>query len=452
MRSLPGRVLALLCLILVAYLAVGSLYAVKVPIWNAPDEPSHFNYVRHLAETRQLPVLQVGDYDQALLERLKATRFPRSESIDSIGYESHQPPLYYALASLVYTAIGGQPLETRAVALRMFSLALGAAALVVAFAISRRLFPKDHTLALGVVALIAFLPMRMAIYASVNNDVLAELVTSMVLLSLVAHWGRPWSRRQLALLGLLLGAALLTKVIAYVLVLLVPFGLLLSEKLRLQAEPRTIEKMLSGRLAKLVAQHTIIVYAFAGLLSGWWFARNLLTYGWPDAFGLIRHDAVVIGQATTGPLTLGVLRQFAAVFFQSFWGQFGWMGVPMDDRVYTALGMLSALAGLGLVLILLTRRSRPAATPRGYGGMLVLMGATVVLVFALVVQYNLKYVQAQGRYLFPAMVPIAAFLVLGWGEVLSERHRALLLGGLLAGLCSLDLVALYRFILPALGT
>ena len=44
-------------LILLVYLAIGVLYAVNTPAWQAPDEPAHYNYIKHLAEHRSLPCL-----------------------------------------------------------------------------------------------------------------------------------------------------------------------------------------------------------------------------------------------------------------------------------------------------------------------------------------------------------------------------------------------------------
>ena len=65
-----------LALIVIAYLAIASLYAVRVPAWQAPDEPAHYNYVHELASTGQLPVLRMGDYDQAYLEQLTSQGVP----------------------------------------------------------------------------------------------------------------------------------------------------------------------------------------------------------------------------------------------------------------------------------------------------------------------------------------------------------------------------------------
>ena len=88
--------------ILVVFLFVGTLYVAYTPIWQAPDEPAHYNYIRALGEGRGLPVMAPGDYDQAYLERLTAERFPPDLSIAPLEYEDHQPPLYYLLATPVY--------------------------------------------------------------------------------------------------------------------------------------------------------------------------------------------------------------------------------------------------------------------------------------------------------------------------------------------------------------
>src|SRR3972149_4171387 len=95
------------------------LYAVTVPRCNAPDEPAHFNYVRHLAERAELPVLAAGDYDFEYLERLKAARFPAQMPIDALRYEAHQPPLYYLLGAAVFRAGAPFGLAAQVLALRL---------------------------------------------------------------------------------------------------------------------------------------------------------------------------------------------------------------------------------------------------------------------------------------------------------------------------------------------
>ena len=67
-----------------------------------------------------------------------------------------------------------------------------------------------------------------------------------------------------------------------------------------------------------------------------------------------------------------------------------------------------------------------------------------------VVYYNLTYIQAQGRYLFPALPGLAALMALGWRELLFAglRPTAYLFASI--ALVALNFVAIYRYIVPAL--
>ena len=54
---------------------------------NTPDESAHFQYVAYVAHHWRLPIF---------------------EGYEGVGYEAHQPPLYYFLAGLAYHLVGGR--------------------------------------------------------------------------------------------------------------------------------------------------------------------------------------------------------------------------------------------------------------------------------------------------------------------------------------------------------
>ena len=190
---------------------------VTTPPWQNPDEPAHYNYIAHIATERQLPVLRMGDYDEAYLERLKAEKFPPDLSIDPVRYESHQPPLYYLLAVPVYWLSQGRPLG-----LRLFSVVLGGGVVLLVFLCARAAVPGSPHIALGAAAFAAFLPMHVALMASVNNDALAELLIAGTVLALL-RWQRLEAGnrvdmrvgRHLLAAGILIGLGFLTKATAY---------------------------------------------------------------------------------------------------------------------------------------------------------------------------------------------------------------------------------------------
>jgi 4-amino-4-deoxy-L-arabinose transferase-like glycosyltransferase len=446
----------ILVFIICAYLFVGGFYALYTPAWQAPDEPAHYNYVRYLAENNRFPVLHYGDYPHAYLEQIKSAKFPPDMSVEPIRYEFWQPPLYYVLAMPIYRLFDGALLP-----LRLLSLALGAGVLVTAYAIVLTVRPGDTALALGTVAFVAFVPMHLAMMASVNNDALAELLLAVVMLRLI-QWtrespgkgGRASPRFSfLVVTGLLLGLGLVTKATVYVALPLALIALLMSER----------------RPARLAWQ-ALALFAPALVLAAPWYVRNVAVYGWPDLLGTRNHAAVVVGQLRTADYLADVgwaayLKNFLTDSFHSFWGQFGWMAVPMHRWLYLALGLLSALAVVGWVLALWrgwkagrlegwkagrledwkigrledweigkqeyrTQSSQPTNLPIYQSTNLptyhsstpaLLAGLWLIFTILMYLYYNLSLVQFQGRYLFPALIPIGLLATLGLREILSRR-------------------------------
>ena len=201
-----------LLLILIAYGVVAGLFALRTPPWQAPDEPAHYNYAAQVARAGCCPTIEVGDWDSAYLDQLKAARFAPEllGHIDSIQYEDHQPPLYYLMQSLVYKLSGGS-----LIAMRLFSALLGMGTIACAYFIARLLLPERLQVALGAAALVAFLPQHVAILASVNNDSLAGAEIGITLLGTMLYLkGQDMIYRvpTPVILGVLCGIGLLTKV------------------------------------------------------------------------------------------------------------------------------------------------------------------------------------------------------------------------------------------------
>jgi 4-amino-4-deoxy-L-arabinose transferase-like glycosyltransferase len=318
---------------LVVYAAIGALYAVRVPPYNAPDEPAHFNYVRDLGEQLSFPVLQLGDWDADLLERLKSSNFPPGSDVSAIRYESHQPPLYYLAVAPVAALTRGSGERGQLVAARLATVAIGAAALAALYGALGRLFTCDPAARLAGLALASFVPMHVAVSASVSNDVAAELWLTLVLWAGLGAVGGKLTDRRAALLGLLVALGMLTKLLDYVGVPLAALAIL--------AAPVT-------RAIKL--RSLVIAAAVALVLVAPWLVRGVLVYGLDDPFGLRRHDLVVAGQPLSGPLSPGLARFWLTTLLHSFWGQFGWMGVLLDERIYAALALLTATIGLGVLV------------------------------------------------------------------------------------------------------
>ena len=479
------------CLLLLAWLTLAALFAALTPAWQAPDEPAHYNVVRQLYEAgppRCCPVIEPGDWDQELLSRLTSGRFADAtpETLAALQYEDHQPPLYYLLATLVYEWSGGS-----LPALRLFSVLLGAGVVCCAWQLAQAALPGRPWLALTAAAFVAFLPQHLAMMSAVNNDSLMELLIGLALLALarwllddlagLRHLGRlllPLSLPVCALLllhglitvaaalvflalagigyglwrsgrddlwplwlmGMLTGLLLVTKAGGYFLAGLLPLIFLL----RLRPDPRARPRLPAG----------LACFLLPALVTGalWW-ARNLGVYGWPDLLGLAAHERVVVGQFRTAQLIADIgplawLEGMLRVTFTSFWGQFGWMALPLQG---TLLLPPLALSLTGVSGLLLARRE---SGERGQRLLWQALWLVIVLTTLAFLYYNLEFVQWQGRYLYPALLPLALLLARGldaWRERLLPRRLPWLALAPVLALAPFDLYLLLRVIRPFLS-
>ncbi len=401
--------------ILFAYLALAILFAVITPAWQNPDEPAHYNYVAQIARGEGLPVLQMGDYDAAYLETLKSKRFPDNFPIDPVRYEAHQPPLYYLLAAPVFWLSGGS-----LSALRLFSALLGGAVIWLIFKTIETIWPERPLLALGSAAFAALLPMHLAMLAAVNNDALAEVIIAATMF-LIVRWMKadgtlhpspftlhPSPFATPLLLGILIGLGFLTKATVYILLPVVGISVGLFS--------------LSRWGWRRAFGNVLILLPWALLLGAPLWLRNMETYGAWDFLGLQWHDQVVTGQPTTldwiAANGWAVYRERAWTFtFRSFWGVFGWMGVFMDGRMYTVLAVATVLAVVGL-LSLPFQKLPPSFSSAARGWAILALVLLLLSVCAAYVWYNLGFVQHQGRYLFPALLPLSLGFAVGWYALL----------------------------------
>ncbi|HEY54457.1 MAG TPA: phospholipid carrier-dependent glycosyltransferase [Caldilineae bacterium] len=424
-----------LALILAVYFVLAALYAWYTPLWQAPDEPAHYNNVRHVVETGSLPFLHPGDYDQDYLEAIKARRFPPEMSIDSIRYEGHQPPLYYWLAAPLLLITQGMGYEIQVLALRLFSVFLGAGVVGFIWASARHLFPDKLLLATLAAGFAAFLPMHLAMMAAINNDALAELIIALGVYRLLVHLKYPRAGFSAWLVtGIVVGLGLLTKFQAYILLPLAGSVWLWQIWERRSLGVRLTSSLVNG-LAWL---------APALLLPLPWWLRNASLYGPTDPLGLTWHDAVVVGQPRT-PAWIAAhglpsyLDRYLDFTFKSFWGVFGWLGVFLDGRIYALFALLSLLVGVGLLFQAWRLRRKAVTLTLVQKLGLALLGLQLLIVLFTYFWYNLSFVQHQGRYLFPALTALSIGFALGYAGIISRKGS--LWGALAAGVVLLATVA-----------
>ena len=433
--------------ILISFLIIGTLFAWRVPDWQAPDEPAHYNYIAEVASGELLPVIEMGDWDNDYLEELKANDFAFEfiADLDTVQYENHQPPLYYWISAPVFMLNDGNLF-----ALRMVSVIMATITVALAYHITINIFPERKHLALAVMSFVAFLPQNVHMLASVNNDALAGLVIALLMLLCIKYLKgenvKVWH------IGLVTGITFITKTTIYFMagvILIVIFMRWRQSK--------------EHDFTSLIRQY-IRFGIPAGVFALSYWGRNIRVYGFPDFLGLQAHDEIVVGQLRRAEFiaTQGMDAYWREAFFttfHSFLGQFGWMEARLADAIpliipYALLLLFLGLSGLLIYAIGIFRKEENI--DRSQIQIWMMFGFILLLALAQYLYYNITFVQFQGRYLFVAIIPIAVALATGidsWRKLLFEKfpHSSWLTVALFAVFAPLDVYLIWRVIPCAVG-
>jgi hypothetical protein len=427
---------------------LAAIYSLSTPLFEAPDEPWHYAYVRWLAEGHGLPRLD--------------------DDSSGAGQEVAQPPLYYAVAALFNALVadddlpelfwhnpqfgyqaGGTVNDNKnmlihterehfpwrgavlAVRLaRLASLFFGLLAVGASYGLAREVAPGLALPAAGVVALT---PQFLFISGVVSNDSATAATCACALWALARIIRRGPTPRRSAVAGLALGLALLSKTST---LLLLPLALLALELGRRVAAPQ--ERPYSRRQLTNAA----LLLGLAGALGGWWYLRNWIEY--TDPLGLSVHVNTLWGR----PERVGLAELWPELpqVWRSFWGAFGWGHVEMPGLVYALLAGLAGLALLGWARRLANWREFKLSA----AGIYFMAAAWFAGVLLALLNWMMQVEAPHGRLLFPALGAWGLLLASGWAGL--ARNRRYLPFAPLAALLLLSLAAPWLIIRPAFAT
>jgi Predicted membrane protein (DUF2142) len=452
-------------------IANAAAWALITPAWHGPDEPDHFAYAQTLAEHGETPdrqqsdrppfssrhsaaldatstysVVGLGDArppwlaaDEARYEQLLDAR-PTAED-DGGGFlfstSSHLPG-YYGLTFPAYLVADGGSTFTELTWMRLLTALLAGAAALCAFLTVRELAPSRPWLAVAAGLLVAFHPMASFMSGVVNNDAGVNAAAALLVFLLV----RGLRRGLTVPLGLALGATL---------------ALLPAMKATGTALYPAAAVGILGMVWRRHGRADLAPYgALAGAALGALVLRRVVT-------SALEAPSVAAGQ-TAGSASVGgtvsrILEQpdvYASytwqmflprlpfmndlhvqkwpafdVFIEGGWAAFGWLVVRFPQWIYLVIAAVSlAMAGLCVAAVL---RQRSAARRLGWelAVLVVALAGVVAGVEGAYFTGSPRPVPAeQGRYVFTALVPLAAIAV---GGTLAFRDRvALVLASALA--------------------
>lgn len=464
-------------LILAAYLALGLVYALATPPFEASDEVFHYPFVRNIALGKGLPVQKLGvhqPWEQVAFHPPAYHYLSAALTfwIDTSDFDSLRAANPFARIGIPgapqninYTRAAAravvEPFALRGSALaiyiiRLFSLLLSACTIILTYFFVSTLTPSPDgpstftsassvsaqdarqetrqrlgTEAILATCLLAFNPTFVFISASVNNDSLTWL-TAVAALFVAVHLMRGPSqfikreigdlRLDIPTVGVLLGIAALAKVSALILTPIVGLALLAQA-----ARTRNWQRFFVNGA---------IIVGLVALIAGWWYVRNLILYNELLALN-------IFGQFTAArlePYTLATFFSEWPSFWLSFWGMFGSFNIMASRWVYNFFTMLTLVGIAGGVLGLIRNWSKIRNGDRWlwltHGLLIFFIAATAVSLL----RWNLLNYAAQGRLMFTTLAPLMMYLAAGLLSWIPRRF-AMRVVGVLAAL--LSFIALY---------
>lgn len=403
--------------LVVATFLMGAAWSLMTAPFSTVDEGRHLNSVVRLMEgggwpgPREAPMLDAvrtaaAEAGNALPGDVATPRPPGERStLDSASgstrgvdgdpdWMTQHPPGFYALTAGILKVIGahGWSWDHALFAMRMLSnlwVALAAIPVVLA---ARRLTGSARGALVGAAAVLA-VPQYFHVGALVTNDSLSVLLASLILYLCVKLMDSPRAGWTLPLaVGLTLGLALFTKGLFLTLIPVVAIAVVVPAA-----------REYGPRWRALVAPAVTMGVAF--VVGGWWYLRNLLVFGalQPSNFGSGRNPEPVDGYDLAE-----FLVRWAATLNQTFWGS---LNPSLDLPRWFDVAAFAAAAAALVGGFLVSRRK----------WILVVLSIYPVALVAITLQHSWEiywntgaYRGIQGRYLFSAVLVMAALLAQAW--------------------------------------
>lgn len=456
------------------------IYSVAVPPWMGPDEPRHVEYALLLVEKGRLVTWAdpVPAIEQAIIRSMDRHDFwrygmvstgvykpgvlpQRFDDIWSQGltHELHQPPLYYLLQTPVVWLTRGMDIDVQLTLLRAVSALLAALTIVLTWLIAREALPDKPLVATAAACFVAFLPMHAFVGGIVNNDVLAEVVSTLAIYVMVRGLRRGFSLPLLAATLVVIVLGLLSKRTTVFAIPLLALALVLPLRWsvrRLSRKALAIAAVLGAGLlvagsraldwlaahsARLPGPLQSLVYVYVVFL-----VRPSDTHAYGAAWGdFVTADAFAYYQ------------RWVRTLFETFWARFGWANVRVDDRLYLLLALVSLAALAGALVVVWDALRTSGTGPRASKDAVLLFAGAVVFALAVLIVKMVREFDSvprattQARFLFPVIAPIAILFVLGLLRLAPERRHELVVRAGVAALLLLNAVSLLRVILPFYG-
>ncbi|MBO0925301.1 DUF2142 domain-containing protein [Cellulomonas sp. zg-ZUI199] len=448
----------------------GLLWTALIPPLQGMDEGAHFANVQFMAEEGRLPnwateEVRYGPYSQSLkvaseamnvsahrptdrpdygddaVEELRERDAEVGVGSDGTAPAASYPPAYYGPAAIAYALAPDDTVE-QVHAIRLWSVALGALAIVFAWCFAGELFPGRRAPQALLTVAVALQPMLAHQFAIVNNDawVIASGFAALWLAARLVRSARaPWVMFGA---GVAAGCGALGKPFAAIVVVAVATGWLLGKVRHRVRDVRTyvVEPLLALVGVALTYGTWLVASRVLGVDPGLGFPET------PDdgARDLITYLATQYDPA---------LEEARGLWIRQYWGVFGWVNTPLPELMYTVIFWVYVAVAVALVVwvvMVVRQRGRRDEEARRLDAYILL--CAVAAASAVGGMYLIEYLffassgrtdLLQGRYVLLAAPALLALPVL-----LAQRFRraastaTVAAGVLVAGVAVLHLASI----------
>jgi 4-amino-4-deoxy-L-arabinose transferase-like glycosyltransferase len=416
----------------VFFVAKGIMLAIIIGPFTGHDEVDHFFYIQRLAQGEGL-----GHFGSVMLPKEAA---PYEAYVADFPYNAEviQPPLYHLLLAPVYALLPGD-IFAKLFVLRMVSLLLGAAVVLLSFALAAELFPNEFAVRAGTPIFVALQPQFSFEAAIVNHDILVILLATLLIWLTVTWSATGLTRRQLLWLGAISGLGIVTKTSFGLMLPVLAIAILLAERRR-------------GISLRRSLRFVLLPLGVALLIALPWFVRSLWLYGDPTGAKELRS---IPGFAEQAQGVQAMLR--SPVFWRSrledFWGNYGWRLIPFDPGTYRAIYATWAIAVVGWIALatrvtvaLVRGRRTQLLTARQRDGLTVVAVWSAAMIAGVIYVGTIQFTQS--RFAFPAMAAFGMLTSVGYAQLLPARQRWLVPPLMFGVLFALNVVTAIRFLIP----
>lgn len=385
--------------VVVAFLAIGGLFAVQQPPFYDADEKAHLAYAHEIASLRLPEIDTIADPPAAAVQWHAELATAQDERYLGVWVANHPPLHYIASAPLVWLAEATDRADGGLLYLRLLNLTFAAGGLVFVFLVGTHVARGNRRVGLLATALVALVPQCYTYFSRALNDGLAFAAASGVLF-FALRCARPSpARRDLVAMAALVAVAAGTRAATMLMAAAVVVAVAGYHLVRTRSAPRD--------RARAAARIAAIGLGPAAVLWGWFYVRNHVLYGDVGAssyllerFQRSRVDSVA-GMLTQGHVWSSLYRRLAST-------------APLDwavPRFATLVAVVCVVAVAVLGASGVRRRDRRLA-----------VDATVLLVAIVVVVVTVAQHLAGGgspypRYLFPALGAAAVLVAAGLERV-----------------------------------